>query len=227
MRSITFHHILIGLMMSTAAWGQLRLDPGMIELGVVKAGDARTATVTLSNAGTRPISIQRAEVSCGRCTFVHFEPTVLDPGRHVDVSIRFAPPISEGGLVQRDVAFITSKPTLLPPKVWIQAYITHNVGWWPAKLFLRKPQKPGTKIHQMIDLVNVSEKSVKLGSATEPADGPRILLPKMIQADKTVHVPLDWTLPAKPGEYSGGIKVNLPGHSGQGLEFVYDVRVGT
>jgi hypothetical protein len=212
------------LLCASASNAQVRVDQKIIEFGVVKAGDAHTAIVTLTNTGPKPIDVQRAEVSCVRCTFVQMTPATLAPGEKLKASVRFAPPIGESGLVQRDVAFITSDSPLLPPKVWLQAYITNTVGWWPAELICREPLKPATHIQKMIELVNVSNEPISFGLISQPTDSPHIVLPKMLKPGETVDVPLTWDLPAKPGEYTGMITVQVP-HDDAKMAFAYYAKV--
>lgn len=210
---------------STFASAQLKVEPQIVEFGVVKAGDEHSTKVTVTNIGAESVHIERAAVSCSRCTSVDFSPITLKPLQKDEVVIYFAPPESEAGFVQRDVAFITSDAPPAPTRVWLQAYVTDTVGWWPAQLVLQKPQLPGTHIQKIIKLVNVSDEPIHFGLKSRPANSPDIGLPQMIKAKETMQVPLTWDLPAKSGEYSGQLTVQLPHGTDAKLTFSYYAKV--
>lgn len=63
------------------------LTPAALDLGTFSTSEKGEGSVTLTNTGDEPVTIERAKASCG-CTTSDFKPnTVLQPGESTDVSV--------------------------------------------------------------------------------------------------------------------------------------------
>ena len=63
------------------------LTPTTLDLGTFSTSEKGTGSVTLTNTGEKPVTIERAKASCG-CTTSDFQNgTVLQPGETTDVSV--------------------------------------------------------------------------------------------------------------------------------------------
>lgn len=159
------------------------------------------------------------------CTRVDFIPTDLTPGQNLSVIIHFDPPASEIGFVERRVTFQTSDLRQPSVSAWLQAFVTQSVGWWPAQLILKVPQKPGTQVQQNIQLVNLSDHPVYFVGTSRPVNAPILQLPPKIAPHQQIAVELSWGLPRKPGTYQGLLKVKLDRGTPGVLVFNYSATV--
>ncbi len=63
------------------------LTPESLDLGTFSTSEKGTGTVTLTNTGGKPVTLERAKASCG-CTTSDFKNgTVLQPGESTDISV--------------------------------------------------------------------------------------------------------------------------------------------
>jgi len=63
------------------------VTPSALDLGSFSTSEKGTGSVTLTNTGDTPVTLERAKASCG-CTTSDFKPgTVLQPGEATDVSV--------------------------------------------------------------------------------------------------------------------------------------------
>ncbi len=64
------------------------LSPTQLDVGEIATGDTGVGTVTLTNGGDQPVTLNKPRVSCG-CTSTGVKKgSVLDPGESLDVEIR-------------------------------------------------------------------------------------------------------------------------------------------
>ena len=65
----------------------ITLTPAALDLGTFSTSETGTGSVTLTNTGDMPVTIERAKASCG-CTALDFRPnTVLQPGESTEVRV--------------------------------------------------------------------------------------------------------------------------------------------
>lgn len=190
--------------------GALRIEPAVLDFGVVKPHTGHTQSVKITNDGPGPVKLLGAEVECKACTKVELEPTELAPGKHIEVPITFAPPAHVEGEEVKKVLFRTSDPGADVRTVTLRAQVTTTAALAPSRFAFTSPQAAGEKVQRELEVVNVSEHPIKLLYATGPLEGPRISVGREpIAPGGRGKLTATWILPLKPGDYRGNTVVYL------------------
>lgn len=103
----------------------LSVEPARLVLGTVSTGKYATGTVTLTNTGTEPITIDQCKTSCG-CTSTNCpKGEQLQPGASTDVEIRITAG-TRARQINKTVTFLVAdqKAVILPVSVEVIAYVT-------------------------------------------------------------------------------------------------------
>ncbi|MBT4530810.1 MAG: DUF1573 domain-containing protein [Phycisphaerae bacterium] len=85
--------------------------PETIDLGTFSTSEKGTGSVTLTNTGDKPVTIERAKASCGCTTTAFQNGTVLQPGETTDVSVT----MNGKGRARKLSKTVTFTITGLPP----------------------------------------------------------------------------------------------------------------
>ena len=83
----------------------IRLEPPAIDFGPIQKGSTAEATVRLINTSDRPLRILQAKTSCS-CTVADFSKEPFDPGRFIEVTVRFKPGGKVGVTPKKTVRFL-------------------------------------------------------------------------------------------------------------------------
>src|ERR1041384_6753144 len=163
------------ILLSTAqTYALVTVTPTSINIGAVRLGTESKRSITLTNTGSDPATILEAKPQCTACTKLDFQPQLLEPGKAMTFTVRFAPENSSAeGPVQSKILITTSdkeQPNLLIP---LTGYVATVAALSPWEL-TAQPQLPGSTLRRELELVNVSDKELKVLYATSDAGGPRL-----------------------------------------------------
>ena len=182
-------------------------DPAVVDVGVVRAERECNRSIKLRNASMVPVRIREAKSQCTACTKVEFQPQELAPGKSMTFSVRFAPDkdYAEGPVIGKILITTSDKdqPHLL---IKLTGYVTKTAALVPWELILGDAHLPGSILHQDMELVNVSDKELRVLYATSDPGGPRLdgKVPP-VPANSRQKLKLTWDLPKLEGKYSGNL----------------------
>jgi len=196
--------MLILLGVCSCALASVRAEPAVLEFGVIKPATQGKQSFQVINDGSSAVKILGVEVECKTCTHVTLESTSLEAGKSLEVPVIFAAPAGEEGPVHRQLAVLVNDKVQSRLPVALRAWVTKTAGLWPSELVVATPQAPEERLHRDLELVNVSDKPLKVLYSVSALQGPRIAGPHdAILPGQRGKLNVTWDLPAKPGQYSG------------------------
>ena len=91
---------------SAAAAPAVKAEPAIVDFGDVATGDTGESKIKLTNTSDKPVTIVRANASCG-CTTMRLQPnTVLPPGESIEVDVKMSVGIRPGPVAGKQVTFV-------------------------------------------------------------------------------------------------------------------------
>ncbi|MCS6966571.1 MAG: DUF1573 domain-containing protein [Candidatus Kapabacteria bacterium] len=151
-------------LLSTLLWAQPKLEiVGGDTYDWGKVGpkdDPLKARITLKNAGTELLKIERVQPGCG-CTTAPLDKTELKPGETatMDVTLRVG---SATGPVTKSVAISTNDPSSPTKMLWLKAEMIRPLAFTPAQYFVFTDMRIGQEAKAVLTLKNMSSQEVKL-----------------------------------------------------------------
>lgn len=180
---------------------------GVLDVSVLKPGSESKQSVTLTNSGREAMNILAAKAQCSACTKLEFQPQELASGESTSFTVRFAPEKDyPEGPVQGKILITTSdkdQPHLL---IKLTGYVTKTAALVPWELAISQPQLPGSTLHEDLELVNVSDRELRVLYATSDSGGPQLdgKVPP-VAANSRQKAKLTWYLPKEDGKYGGNL----------------------
>ncbi len=151
------------LLLALTVWAQPRLEiVGGTTYDWGKVGpkdDPLKARITLKNAGTELLKIERVQPGCG-CTTAPLDKTELSPGETatMDVTLRLG---GATGVVTKDVKIYSNDPSS-PTTLWLKAEVVRPLAFIPAQYFVFVDMRVGQEAKATLTLKNMSQQEVRL-----------------------------------------------------------------
>ncbi len=122
--------------------------------------DPLKAKITLRNAGTEVLKIERVQPGCG-CTTAPLDKTELRPGETatMDVTLRVG---GTTGPVTRSVAIYSNDPSAPTKMLWLKAEVVRPLAFMPAQYFVFTDMRVGQESKAVLTLKNMSQQEVTL-----------------------------------------------------------------
>ncbi|MGH9686847.1 MAG: beta strand repeat-containing protein [Candidatus Acidiferrales bacterium] len=209
----------------TGLQGSLSANPATVNFGSILVGSSNSASVTLSNTGTAPISVSAASVSGTGFTMSGFTAGTVNPGASSSFSVTFAPKTS--GSASGTVS-VTSNAPGSPLKITLSGTATAT----QPQLSISPSSMPfsnvnvGSNTSQTVTLTNTGNAALNITAASISGSGYTMTLaPTTIIAGANTTFSVTFA-PTAEGSAAGNISVtsNAPGSpasialSGTGLQ---------
>jgi hypothetical protein len=190
-------HIEVDLNLTCFIQGEVTLNPGQVDFGIVRRGTTPTITLTMSYAGSRPdFAVTRMRT---RTSDVTGKVQKASPGSAQFVITATLNPTVDAGYFRDEITLLTNDPAVPSIPISVSAQVQSAVTIAPSVLNLGRV-RPGQVVHKTV-LVRAAQpfKLTELKasdddlSATPDPDGARLM--------HTVN--LTFKAPTRPGPYHG------------------------
>ncbi|PTY08603.1 hypothetical protein DB347_03235 [Opitutaceae bacterium EW11] len=112
---------------TTTARADVKAAPASLDFGRARQEKTLTSTVTLTNAGEKPVEILRVGADCS-CTAVSTKTGTLAPGETATVNVSFETRSYQGEVVRRVLVQTSEGDVLIPVKALVSAYDDWMLG---------------------------------------------------------------------------------------------------